>query len=137
MPTLVDDAELEAARIESMRESSPPPPVSAAGPVPAPRASEGEIEVLWAPESEQLEPEDLFAKYVKMLGAFTSIPYVTVPFEELPTLSLDSRMGFLIALIDGGSTIQELLDVAGMPPREVLHALVTLRDLGIVRLRDA
>jgi len=57
---------------------------------------------------------------------------VTVPFDQLSSLSLDNRMGFLIALIDGESSIQTLLDVASMPPREVLHALATLRDLGII-----
>jgi hypothetical protein len=123
-PTLVDAVELEAARLASMKGSMPPPP-------------EEEIEVVWAPESELLDPEQLFAKYVKLLGAFTRMPLVTVPFEELPSLSMDNRMGFLIALIDGTSSIQTLLDVAGMPPREVLHALVTLRDLGIVELRGA
>jgi hypothetical protein len=125
-PTLVDDAELENARLASMRETSPPPP----------RASEGEIEVTWAPESEQLDPEELFAKYVRVLGEFTRVPVITIPFDELPSLSLDNRMGFLVALIDGSSSIQTLLDIAGMPPREVLHALVTLRDLGIVKLRE-
>ena len=45
-------------------------------------------------------------------------------------------MGFLVALIDGETSIQSLLDVAAMPPREVLHALATLRDLGIIRFRD-
>lgn len=100
------------------------------------RTAEPEIDVVWAPEAEPPDPEQLFSKYVRLLGAFTRVPIVTVPIEKIPTLSMDNRMGFLIALIDGSSTIQTLLDVASMPPREVLHALVTLRDLGIVAFRE-
>ena len=126
MPTLIDEVELEAARLESMKQTTPP----------APPSHDEEIDVVWAPESDLLDPEKLFAKYVTLLGAFTRVPFVTVPFDQLPSLSMDNRMGFLIALIDGSSSIQTLLDVAGMPPREVLHALVTLRDLEIVGFRD-
>src|SRR5262249_46445153 len=132
MPTLVDEAELEAARLASMRTSSVPSIPQAAPRVPA---QSGEIDVVWDPESEALDAENLFAKYVALLGAFTRVPFVTVPFDQLPSLSLDARMGFLVALVDGSSSIQTILDVSGMPPREVLHALATLRDLGIVSFR--
>jgi len=133
MPTLVDEAELEAARLASMRTSSLPP-VPRASPTAPPAGAE--IDVIWDPESEPLEAEELFAKYVALLGAFTRVPIVTVPFEQLPSLSMDHRIGFLVALIDGASSIQTILDVSGMPPREVLHALATLRDLGIVDFRS-
>ena len=132
MPTLIDDAELEAARLASMRRSSVPPAPRTAAKAPPP---EGEIHVVWDPESEPFDAEELFAKYVALLGAFTRMPVVLVPFDQLPSLSMDSRMGFLVALIDGSSSIQTILDVSGMPPREVLHALATLRDLGIMGFR--
>jgi hypothetical protein len=135
MPTLVDEVELEVARLASARRSSAPPappPVESSS-----RAhSEHDIDVVWSPDAEPLEPEVLFSKYVQLLGPFRRVPVVTVPFEQLPSLSLDSRIGFLVALIDGASSIETLLDVAAMPPREVLHALVTLRDLGILTFRD-
>jgi hypothetical protein len=123
IPTLVDDVELETARLASMRDPTP--------------SVADEIDVVWSPESEPVDPEKTYSKYVALLGAFSRVPVVTVSFDALRSLSMDSRMGFLIALIDGASTIETLLDVAaGMPPREVLHALVTLRDLGIVELRE-
>lgn len=133
LPTLVDDTELEAARLASMRTSSLPP-VPREAPTSPPRSAE--IDVVWDPQSEALDAEELFAKYVARLGAFTSVPFLMLPFDKLPSVSMDSRMGFLVALIDGASSIQTILDVAGMPPREVLHALATLRDLGIVAFRS-
>jgi hypothetical protein len=132
MPTLVDAAQLEAARLESMRRSSIPP---ARTETVAARSPEAEINVEWVPESE-LDSEALFSDYVTALGAFSRVPFVKVRFDELSTLSMDHRMGFLVALIDGASSIQSILDVAAMPQREVLHALVTLRDLGIVGIAE-
>ena len=104
LPTLVDEAELEAARIASMRHSSTPP-------VPPAAPSAAEIHVEWAPDS-GLDPEEIFSGYVLLLGAFTRVPVLRVPLEELPSLSMDNRLGFLVALIDGASSIQNLLDVA-------------------------
>jgi hypothetical protein len=140
MPTLVDEVELEAARIASAKQSSIPPSFKGEYQGERERPSrpqtDHEIEVAWDLDSEPADPEELFPKYVRMLGPFSCVPIVTVPFEKITSLALDHRMGFLVALIDGTSSIQTLLDVAGMAPREVLHALVTLRDLGIVAFRD-
>jgi hypothetical protein len=135
MPTLVDEVELEAARIASTKQSSIPPSFQEARERPSRPTTDHEIEVAWDVDDEPADPEELFPKYVRMLGPFSRVPIVTVPFEKITTLALDHRMGFLVALIDGTSSIQTLLDVAGMAPREVLHALVTLRDLGIVAFR--
>ena len=132
LQTLVDEVELEAARLESMRRSSVPPPPPAANSTPPPA---DEINVEWAPEP-TTDADDRFSGYAVVLGAFSRVPLVRVPFEELSSLSMDSRMGFLVALVDGSSTIQNILDVAGMPEREVLHALVTLREAGIIGFRD-
>ncbi|HEY2513645.1 MAG TPA: hypothetical protein VGI39_22405 [Polyangiaceae bacterium] len=134
MATLVDDGEMEEARLESMRRSSVS--LETAAKVPPAPASEADIDVVWAPESKTLDTHELFTKYAAILGDFNRVPIVTVPFDQLPSLSMDSRMGFLVALIDGTSSIQTLLDVAGMPAREMLHALVTLRDVGIVGFGD-
>ena len=136
MPTLVDDVELEVARLASARRSSMPPAPPQPTETTSRAHSDHEIDVVWAPDSESLAPEVLFSKYVKLLGSFRRVPMLTVPFDQLHSLSLDSRIGFLVALIDGASSIETLLDVAAMPPREVLHALVTLRDLGILTFRD-
>jgi hypothetical protein len=51
-------------------------------------------------------------------------------------LPLDSRAGFVVSLIDGCVTVETILDMAGLPEREVLELLGTLRDLGAVELRE-
>jgi hypothetical protein len=123
MPTLTDEAALEVARLASLRRTSRPPPPSASM----------EIEVEWEPEPEDVEPVERFAA---RLGSFARVPTLTVPFDQLAALSIDNRMGFLIAMVDGTSSIQTLLDVAAMPMLEVLRTLVTLEEQGIVEFRE-
>ncbi|MDB4939499.1 MAG: hypothetical protein JWP87_6471 [Labilithrix sp.] len=54
---------------------------------------------------------------------------------EIAAAPIDHRAGFLIAHIDGVTTVQGLVDIAGMPEEEVQEILERLRRLGIVALR--
>src|SRR5260221_7676125 len=47
--------------------------------------------------------------------ALTDVPIVTLTFQELVTMQLDHRAGFLLSLIDGHSTVEAVLDMCGMP----------------------
>ena len=68
-------------------------------------------------------------------GSMTSIPWLTVPFNDLRTLQLDHRAGFVVSLVDGASTVEMLLDVCGMPEDEALRLLTTLAAQGIIAMR--
>ena len=54
--------------------------------------------------------------------------------HEIIALPLDARSGFLLARIDGFSTLQTLLDVSAMPAGEAMALLEELLALGAVRL---
>ena len=62
------------------------------------------------------------------------VPRLTVAPEDLVKLKLDHRAGFLVSLLDGVSTIEMIVDVAGMPQQEALSALQALYLRGIIRL---
>ena len=47
-------------------------------------------------------------------------------------MTLDHRAGFLLSRIDGKTTIEELLDVSGMPPDEALGILRDLLQKGVI-----
>jgi hypothetical protein len=64
----------------------------------------------------------------------TRVPRLTVAQEDLVQLKLDHRAGFLVSLLDGVSTIEMIVDVAGMPQEEALSALQALYLRGIIRL---
>lgn len=54
--------------------------------------------------------------------------------NELATAPINHREGFLLAHVDGETTVQGLIDVSGMPEAEVEGILERLRRLGIVGL---
>jgi hypothetical protein len=49
-------------------------------------------------------------------------------------LSLDHRAGFLLSLVDGRLTIEELLDISGMPRLDALRILYGLLDQRVIAL---
>ncbi len=66
--------------------------------------------------------------YLSRLGGLDQIISVVLPPEELRWLNLDHRAGFLLSLVDGVSTIEELLDISGMSRLDALRILATLRE---------
>lgn len=63
-----------------------------------------------------------------------AVPVVLLAPQEILALPLDARSGFLLARIDGTSTLQTLLDVSAMPWGEAMALLEELLALGAVRL---
>jgi hypothetical protein len=59
---------------------------------------------------------------------------VAVPSDQIRWLSLDHRAGFVLSLIDGSSTVEELLDISGMNRLDALRILYTLYDQRVVAL---
>ena len=77
--------------------------------------------VMWAPSATRAAGE--------------KIPRLLKGIAELATAPIDHRAGFLLAHVDGVTPVQGLVDVSGMPAREVHEIFDRLRRLGIVALR--
>ena len=72
--------------------------------------------------------------YVARLGALDRVPFVAVPREQLRWLSIDHRSGFVLSHVDGVSSLEQILDVSGMPSLDalrILYELVQQRVIGI------
>lgn len=76
--------------------------------------------------------EMLSKKYLSRLGGLAKIPRVAMLPEEIRWLSLDHKAGFLLACIDGTSSIEEVLDVACMQEFEAIRILHDFRELGVI-----
>ena len=63
-----------------------------------------------------------------------TVPRVVRSSGELAQAPLDHREGFVLSLVDGQTTVQALIDVAGMPDGELIAVLQRLRRLGIITL---
>lgn len=66
--------------------------------------------------------------------SLASVPHLVRRREELASLPLDARDGFLLAHIDDSTTVQTLIDVSAMSPSEVVEIIERLVKLGVITL---
>ncbi len=64
-----------------------------------------------------------------------TVPHLAIPSEEVHASELDHREYFLISLLDGVTTIENLIDICGMPSEEALALLDGLVRRGILALK--
>lgn len=90
-------------------------------------------------------PEDLEASHVAAtsrerlvhfhlarLGGLGAVLDLKVAGAEVRWLGLDHRAGYLLSCVDGSTTIEELVDLSGMPKHEALRLLAELLEGGAV-----
>lgn len=68
------------------------------------------------------------------IGRLDRCPIVAVPQDQIRWLSLDHRAGFLLSLIDGTSTVDEVLDMSGMPRLDALRLVCDLLEQRVLSL---
>jgi len=76
--------------------------------------------------------ERLDKLYTTRLSSLGTTPKLAVPATEIRWLGIDNRAGFILSRIDGTHTVDELVDVSGMPRLEVLKTLIELLDAGTI-----
>jgi hypothetical protein len=89
-----------------------------------------ELEREWAlAHNAGADDEAVLAASLGGLGATLS---VVASSATIRTLALDHRAGYLLSLIDGVSTIEDILDVAHLPRVDVLRLLIELHERGLI-----
>jgi len=83
--------------------------------------------------------EDHVGDAARFSGEFSDLVRRAVPRmlrspRELASAPLDNREGFLLAHIDGQTSVQALVDISGIPEDELLVLLQRFRRLGIISL---
>jgi len=76
----------------------------------------------------------LIQLYSGKIGRLDRVVLLALGDSQLRWLGLDHRSGFLLSRVDGLSTVEELLDVCGMPRLEALKTLSDLLERGAIRL---
>ena len=74
----------------------------------------------------------LVSFYLARLGGLEAVLDLKVAGAEVRWLGLDHRAGFLLSCVDGTTTVEEIVDVSGMPKHEALRLLAELLDGGAV-----
>jgi len=72
--------------------------------------------------------------YSARLGSLDQCVRMAVPNDQIRWLTLDHRAGFLLSLIDGGSTVDQILDISGMPRLDALRIMYQLLDQRVIAL---
>lgn len=78
--------------------------------------------------------EKLRQTYLERIGSGRTILRVAEDPDALRRRALDPRLAFLLSLLDGASTIDDVIDMSTMPPLEAVRALHELLQEGVVEV---
>jgi hypothetical protein len=67
--------------------------------------------------------------------SLASVPIVVVPLDQLGRLPLDARQGFVLSLMDGRCTLEEVIDVCAFERIETIEIVAGFIQTGIVVLK--
>jgi hypothetical protein len=73
--------------------------------------------------------------YLGRLGSRAHVPFARMPPADLRRRSLDHWAGFVLSLVDGEASVEDILDAAAMPEHEALRLLCELREQGLIDVR--
>jgi hypothetical protein len=66
------------------------------------------------------------------LGSERARLVVAVSAEELKRFAFDQTTGFLLSLLDGATSLEDVLDIAGVPRLVALQHLRNLMERGVI-----
>lgn len=75
----------------------------------------------------------LLERYREKVGGMEAVPRVELAGPELMQINLPSTTGFLLSLVDGHTTVHDLISLSGMDAFDTLRTLTGLLDAGVVR----
>jgi hypothetical protein len=78
------------------------------------------------------ERQLLLRIFEAQIGSLKRVPFIKLKPEEIAGLGLDHRSGFLLDRIDGNTSFDDLLDIAGMPRLDAFRILEALLREGVI-----
>lgn len=78
---------------------------------------------------------NLFASYRQCVGDLSGIPTLAADSAEITKFNLPKDAGFLLSLVDGATSLENLMTVSGMDSFEMLRTTKNLIEVGIVRMQ--
>jgi hypothetical protein len=73
--------------------------------------------------------------YTTRIGSLERVPFIAVPQEQLRWLNIDHRAGFVLSHVDGNCSLEQILDVSGMPTLDTLRILYELLQQRVIGFR--
>jgi hypothetical protein len=97
-----------------------------------------QLAALLAPERIELEGyvdllrSRLVKRYRERIGGADRVPKQLVPVDQITRFNLPADAGFVLSMIDGHTSFEDLLCVTSMGPFEALRIFAGLLDAGII-----
>lgn len=99
------------------------------------------FETLMRRESDHLEVHGylemvrskLLDRYRERVGGLDAVPQLGISGAELMQINLPSTTGFLLSLVDGRTSVHDLISLSGMDAFDTLRALTGLLEAGVLR----
>jgi hypothetical protein len=76
--------------------------------------------------------ESLRRRYMTELGGQREVPELLVPRNDGPSPRLRADEAFMLGLIDGQATLEEIVDTSELPQLVALQLMERLCELGLV-----
>ena len=77
----------------------------------------------------------LHAAHRQRIGDGTGVPCVAMGPAEILQFNLPANAGFVLSMVDGHTSVSDLIALSGMDPFDALHVFTRLMDVGIVEVR--
>ena len=75
----------------------------------------------------------LLAQYRDRVGGMEAVPALQLAGGDLLKFNLPATAGFLLSLVDGHTSVNDLISLSGLDPFETLRTLTGLLEAGILR----
>jgi hypothetical protein len=73
--------------------------------------------------------------YLRKLGSRGHVPYLRTSPEAALCVPLEHWAGFVLSLVDGRASVEEIVDASSLPEVEALRLLCDLHDQGLIAVR--
>lgn len=70
------------------------------------------------------------------LGSLEGVPERNLGLDEIQETDLDHRAGFVLSLVDGELTFEDILDLSSMPRSETLEVLSKMLERSVISVED-
>jgi len=78
----------------------------------------------------------LVKKFITALGSLGKIPYLKVNLSELVNYDLSEEEGFVLSLVNGEMSLEDILSLSPTPPFKTFHLFWKLTKEGLVGFKE-
>ncbi len=79
--------------------------------------------------------DEIGEAYLGRLGSRKHVPFTRMSRDEALRVPLDHWAGFVLSLVDGDASVDDIIDASSIPEIEALRLLCELREQGIIDVR--